>query len=129
MLEVLTRITEGEGRDGDIELLEQLAALVKNTSLCGLGQSAPNPVLTTIKYFRSEYEAHISNKKCPSHSCAKLLTYSVNDKCTGCMICLRACPSKAITGDKKVRHVIDMARCTRCGECFRVCNFSSVDRV
>jgi NADH-quinone oxidoreductase subunit F len=126
MLEVLTRITEGEGRDSDIELLEQLASLVKNTSLCGLGQTAPNPVLTTLKYFRSEYEAHITNKRCPAHSCAKLLTYSITDECPGCMICLRACPSKAITGGKKVKHVIDMSQCTRCGECFRVCNFNAV---
>jgi NADH-quinone oxidoreductase subunit F len=126
MLEVLTRITEGEGRDGDIELLETLAALVKNTSLCGLGQTAPNPVLTTLKYFRSEYEAHITNQRCPAHSCTKLLNYAITDDCPGCMVCLRACPSKAITGDKKVRHVIDMAKCTRCGECYRICNFHAV---
>ena len=128
MLEVLTRITEGEGRDGDIELLETLAALVKNTSLCGLGQTAPNPVLTTLKYFRSEYEAHITNKRCPAHSCAKLLTYAITDECPGCMVCLRACPSKAITGDKKVKHVIDMVKCTRCGECYRICNFNAVTK-
>ncbi|MGE5360153.1 MAG: NADH-ubiquinone oxidoreductase-F iron-sulfur binding region domain-containing protein, partial [Bacteroidales bacterium] len=101
MLEVLTRITEGKGQDGDIELLEDLAARVKNSSLCGLGQTAPNPVLTTLKYFRSEYEAHITNKKCPSHHCQKLLTFTITDDCTGCMLCLKACSAGAITGKRK----------------------------
>ena len=113
MLEILTRITEGKGQDGDIELLEQLAALVKNTSLCGLGQTAPNPVLTTLKYFRSEYEAHITNKKCPAHHCQTLLTYTITDDCTGCMLCVRACPARAITGEGKKMHVIDQAKCIR----------------
>ncbi|MBI5533498.1 MAG: NADH-quinone oxidoreductase subunit NuoF [Deltaproteobacteria bacterium] len=128
MLEVLTRITEGKGRETDIDLLLDLAQRVKNTSLCGLGQTAPNPVLTTIKYFRSEYEAHISNKKCPAHSCNQLLTYSINDLCTGCLLCKRACKFDAISGEKKVKHVIDMSKCTKCGECFKVCNFHAVAR-
>ena len=87
MLEILDRITEGKGREGDLELLEDLASLVRSNSLCGLGQTAPNPVLTTLKYFRAEYEAHISNRKCPAHQCQALLTYIVNEKCNGCMVC------------------------------------------
>jgi len=128
MLEVLTRITEGRGEDGDIELLEDLAVKVKNSSLCGLGQTAPNPVLTTIKYFRSEYEAHISNKKCPSHSCLKLLTFTITDDCTGCMLCLKACPSGAITGERKKKHVIDQELCTVCGECYKACNLDAITK-
>ncbi len=126
MLEVLTRITEGEGRDGDIELLEELAARTKNSSLCGLGQTAPNPVLTTLKYFRSEYEAHITNRKCPAHNCQKLLTYTITDDCSGCMLCLKACPAGAITGERKKRHVIDQSKCTVCGECYKVCNLGAI---
>jgi len=126
MLEVLTRITEGGGRDGDIELLEDLAARVKNSSLCGLGQTAPNPVLTTLKYFRSEYEAHLTNKKCPAHHCQKLLTYTITDDCSGCMLCLKACAVGAITGERKKVHVIDQAKCTVCGECYKVCNLGAI---
>jgi ferredoxin len=126
MLEILTRITEGEGREGDIELLEQLGSLVKNNSLCGLGQSAPNPVLTTIKYFRSEYEAHLSNKKCPAHSCLPLLTFTITSACNGCMACGRVCPSKAITGEKKKMHVIDQTKCIQCDECYKTCKFEAI---
>ncbi|MBZ5638723.1 MAG: NADH-quinone oxidoreductase subunit NuoF [Acidobacteriia bacterium] len=128
MLEVLTRITEGEGKDGDIEMLEDLAHRVKNTSLCGLGQTAPNPVLTTLKYFRSEYEAHISNRKCPAHHCSKLLTYSITDDCTGCTLCVKACPTGAISGEKLQRHVIDGAECIACAACFKVCRAGAVQR-
>ena len=128
MLEVLTRITEGKGQDGDIELLEDLAARVKNSSLCGLGQSAPNPVLTTIKYFRAEYEAHITNRKCPSHHCQKLLIYTITDDCTGCMLCLKACPSNAITGQRKEKHVIHQDLCTVCGECYKACNLDAIHK-
>ncbi len=126
MLEVLTRITEGEGQDGDIELLEELAARTKSSSLCGLGQTAPNPVLTTLKYFRSEYEAHITNKKCPAHHCQKLLTYTITDDCSGCMLCLKACAVGAITGERKKVHVIDQSKCTVCGECYKVCNLGAI---
>ena len=128
MLDILRRICAGDGRQGDIEDLERLAAEVKAGSLCGLGQTAPNPVLTTIKYFRSEYEAHISNKKCPAHCCSQLLTYSITNECTGCLLCKRACKFDAISGEKKIKHVIDMAKCTKCGECFKVCNFHAVVR-
>jgi NADH-quinone oxidoreductase subunit F len=126
MLEVLTRICDGEGKDGDIELLEQLAVLVKNTSLCGLGQSAPNPVQTTIKYFRSEYEAHITNKKCPARQCTKLLTYTILDSCVGCLICAKVCPTKAISGELKKVHVIDQSKCTHCGECHKACRTDAI---
>jgi NADH-quinone oxidoreductase subunit F len=128
MLEILTRITEGKGKDGDIEQLENLAALVKNNSLCGLGQTAPNPVLTTLKYFRSEYEAHITNKKCPAHNCLPLLTYTINDKCNGCGACVRPCKAVAITGAKKVRHVIDQVKCIKCDQCFKTCRFEAITR-
>jgi NADH-quinone oxidoreductase subunit F len=128
MLEVLTRITEGQGKDGDIDLLEDLAARVKNSSLCGLGQTAPNPVLTTLKYFRSEYEAHITNKKCPAHHCQKLLTYTITDDCSGCTLCLKACAVGAITGERKTLHVIDQSKCTVCGECYKVCNLGAVHK-
>ncbi|MBM4394286.1 MAG: NADH-quinone oxidoreductase subunit NuoF [Deltaproteobacteria bacterium] len=128
MLEVLTRITQGQGREGDIDLLAELADRVKNTSLCGLGQTAPNPVLTTLKYFRAEYEAHIANHKCPAKQCKALLRYSINEKCTGCLLCKKRCKVNAIAGERKVRHVVDQALCTRCGECFKVCRFGAVDR-
>ena len=129
MLEVLTRITEGKGEEGDVERLESLAALVKNNSLCGLGQTAPNPVLTTLKYFRAEYEAHIGNRRCPAHHCQALLTYTVNERCNGCGVCGKVCSAKAISGEKRKPHVIDHSRCIRCDECFRACRFEAITRV
>jgi len=127
MLEILTRITEGNGRPEDIPMLEELSEKIKKGSLCGLGQTAPNPVLTTLKYFRHEYEAHINDKKCPSHRCKKLLTYSIiADKCTGCTVCAKNCPVHCISGERKQVHVIDQAACIRCGECLRRCNFAAV---
>ncbi len=127
MLEILIRITEGEGRDGDIELLEELAYQIKDTSLCGLGQTAPNPVLTTIRYFRDEYEAHIYHKKCPAKVCKKLLTYEVDvEKCTGCTVCAKNCPTKAIDGDRKQIHFIRQEDCIRCGECYSRCKFDAI---
>jgi NADH-quinone oxidoreductase subunit F len=127
MLEILTRITEGEGKPGDIETLEELSHQIKDGSLCGLGQTAPNPVLTTIKYFKDEYEAHIRDKKCPALHCKKLLTYEViPEKCTGCVVCKRGCPVNAIEGDKKVIHFIKQDLCTKCGECFIKCKFDAI---
>ncbi|MEA3496298.1 MAG: NADH-quinone oxidoreductase subunit NuoF [Bacteroidota bacterium] len=127
MLEILTRITEGEGKDGDIEKLEELAYKIKDSSLCGLGQTAPNPVLTTIKYFRSEYEAHIYDKKCPAGSCTRLLTYEVIDKnCTGCTVCAINCPVDAIEGERKGIHHIDQDICIKCGVCYTKCKFDAI---
>ena len=127
MLEILDRITNGDGREGDLQKLEELAYQIKDNSLCGLGQTAPNPVLTTIKYFRDEYEAHISHKKCPAKVCRPLLTYKVDEeKCTGCMVCLKNCPVKAITGERKQKHFINQDMCTKCGVCFSKCKFESI---
>ncbi len=127
MLEILVRITEGEGVEGDIQKLEELAHQIKDSSLCGLGQTAPNPVLTTIRYFRDEYEAHIHQKKCPAKACKKLLTYEVNDiNCTGCTVCAKNCPVNAISGERKQVHYIDQKLCIRCGICFSKCKFEAI---
>lgn len=128
MLEILERITQGEGRDGDIELLEELAAKISSGAMCGLGQTAPNPVLTTIKYFRNEYEDHIYRHKCTAHSCKALIHYSINDNCTGCTVCARKCPVKAISGSLKNKHSIDQSLCIKCGRCEDNCRFGAVDR-
>lgn len=128
MLEILNRIVKGEGRDGDIELLEELCYSIKDGALCGLGQTAPNPVLTTIKYFRNEYEAHINDKKCPAKSCPDLLEYTIDaDKCRGCTLCTKKCPANAISGEVKSVHRIDRDKCIKCGSCVSVCRFGAVN--
>ena len=127
MLEVLTRITEGKGQEGDIELLEEICETLEWGALCGLGTSAANPVLSTIKYFRDEYEAHIRDKKCPAGVCRELITYKIDEvACTGCTLCAKRCPQKCISGEAKGVHVIDQARCIKCGICEDVCKFDAV---
>ena len=127
MLEILERITDGKGEAEDIERLETLADQIKNNSLCGLGQTAPNPVLTTLKYFREEYEAHIFQKKCTARVCKPLLHYSIHPtKCTGCTVCAKKCPTNAIDGERKGLHTINQELCIQCGECYTVCRFDAV---
>jgi NADH-quinone oxidoreductase subunit F len=132
MLKILTNISEGRGREGDIELLEELSEATGDASLCALGRTAPNPVLSTIRYFRDEYEAHIKEKRCPAYVCKELISYYIDpDKCKACMICLRKCPAEAIIGGKNKIHVIDQGKCTKCGTCFEVCpdRFGAVTRL
>lgn len=126
MLEILERITEGKGEDGDIEKLEELANKIKDGSLCGLGQTAPNPVLTTIRYFRNEYEDHIYNKKCTAGSCKALIEYNITDACKGCTLCAKNCPVDAISGSVKELHVIDHDKCIKCGKCMDHCKFNAI---
>ena len=132
MLEILTEISQGKGKPGDIDLLVELGEAVKLGSLCALGGSAPNPVLTTIKYFREEYEAHIKQQRCPARVCKELISYHIlPEKCEGCLICLRECPTQAIIGDKRMIHIIDQDKCNKCGVCLEVCptKFSAVVKV
>ena len=127
MLEILTRIVNGEGREGDVELLEELCRTIKDGALCGLGQTAPNPVLTTIRYFRNEYDAHIKEKRCPAHACKALVRYAIDpEKCRGCTACSRKCPTGAISGKVKEPHAIDTEKCIRCGSCYDTCRFGAV---
>jgi len=129
LLEILTRITEGRGREGDIDLLSTLSSDVKTSSLCGLGQTAPNPVLSTIKYYRDEYEAHIYEKRCPAGVCKDLLSYSILDEfCKGCTACVRVCPAGAIVGEKKKPHKIIQDICIKCGACFETCKFKAIKK-
>ena len=129
MLEILERITEGKGEDGDIEKLETLAKNIKASALCGLGQTAPNPVLSTLKYFRDEYEAHIYEKRCPAGHCKKLLTYKIDPaKCKGCTLCARNCPAGCISGKVREAHYIDTTKCLKCGACMEKCKFGAISR-
>ena len=127
MKDILTAITEGRGEEEDIERLKALSKTIQDASLCDLGQTAPNPVLSTLRYFKDEYDAHVRQKRCPAGVCKPLITYSVDSKrCTGCGACLKVCPSAAIFGEKKQPHRIDAAKCTKCGSCIEVCNFESI---
>jgi NADH-quinone oxidoreductase subunit F len=132
MLKILTNISKGEGKEGDIELLEELSQVTRDASLCALGRTAANPVLSTIHYFRDEYEAHIKEKRCPAHVCKALISYYIDpEKCQACMICFRQCPAGAISGDKNQIHVIDQEKCTKCGTCFEACppRFGAVKKI
>lgn len=126
MLEILTRITEGEGKESDIALLESMAKNIKTSALCGLGQTAPNPVLSTLRYFRHEYEAHIKEKRCPAGACTKLAGYKITEACKGCGLCTKTCPVAAISGEIKSRHTIDEAICIKCGACMTKCPFKAI---
>ncbi|MFP3880012.1 MAG: NADH-ubiquinone oxidoreductase-F iron-sulfur binding region domain-containing protein, partial [Dehalococcoidia bacterium] len=132
MLKILTSITRGKGKEGDIERLEELSEVTRDASLCALGRTAANPVLSTIRYFRDEYEAHIKEKRCPAYVCKELISYYIDpEKCQGCMICFRQCPAEAIIGGKNQIHVIDQEKCTKCGTCFEVCppRFGAVSKM
>ncbi len=128
MLEILERIVEGKGEEGDIEKLEALAKNIKATALCGLGQTAPNPVLSTLRYFRDEYEAHIKEKRCPAHHCQALLNYVISDKCRGCTLCSKVCPAGAISGEVRKQHHIDTSKCLKCGACMEKCRFGAISK-
>ncbi len=127
MYEILDDISAGKGTPEHLDLLEELAVVVRDTTMCGLGQTAPNPVLSTLRYFRDEYLEHIENKRCPAGVCKELIHYSINENCVGCQACVKACPEDAITGEKKQPHTIDAAKCIKCGACRSVCKFEAVD--
>jgi NADP-reducing hydrogenase subunit HndC len=130
MLEILNQICDGKGKEGDIEKLITLSNTIQDTALCGLGQTAPNPVLSTIRHFRDEYEKHIHAKKCPAGVCKELFEYVINEeKCMGCGKCQRNCPQDAIEGEKKVVHKISSEKCIKCGICVTVCSFDAVMKV
>jgi Pyruvate/2-oxoacid:ferredoxin oxidoreductase delta subunit len=124
---IVDRICAGEGKENDLQLLEELAETVAEGSLCALGQTAPNPLLSTIRYFRDEYQEHIEEKKCRGRVCKALITFTINDNCNGCMVCKRKCPQKCISGEKKKPHLIDQKNCIQCGVCQDVCKFDAVD--
>jgi NADP-reducing hydrogenase subunit HndC len=129
MYEILERITDGKGEEGDIEKLEVLAKNIKASALCGLGQTAPNPVLSTLKYFRDEYVAHVRDKKCPAGVCKSMMKYVINnDICKSCGICAKQCPVSAISGDRKTQtpYVIDQEKCIKCGVCMEKCPFKAI---
>jgi ferredoxin len=127
MWEIVSKICDGHGKMQDLDLLEELAQAVTDASMCGLGQTAANPVLSTLRYFKEEYESHIRDKKCPAGVCKELITYSVIEKnCTGCLACKKVCPSDAVSGELKEIHVIDNEKCIKCGACFEACKFDAI---
>lgn len=126
MLELLDKITEGHGTHADIEKLESLAYAIKESALCGLGQTAPNPVLSTLKYFKHEYDAHVNEKRCPAGVCKNLMSYTITDKCVGCTVCTKVCPVNCISGERKGIHVIDQSKCVKCGACMEKCSFKAI---
>jgi len=126
MSEILNRICRGEGRGGDIEILEDICGAQEDGCLCQLGATAPNPVRSTLRYFRDEYEAHIREGRCPGGVCKELITYTINDECTGCVLCAKRCPTECIDGEKKQPHVIRQEDCIQCGTCWDVCRFDAV---
>jgi formate hydrogenlyase subunit 6/NADH:ubiquinone oxidoreductase subunit I len=129
MLAILTRITEGKGKEEDIELLEELSDTIVDASLCALGGTAPNPVLSTLRYFKDEYVEHIRDKRCRAGICKALVTYRIDAaNCTGCTLCVKACPENCISGEAKKVHKIDVARCIKCNACYDVCKFDAVVR-
>ena len=126
MHEILEDISAGRGTPAHLDLLEELACAVKDTTMCGLGQTASNPVLSTLRYFRDEYLAHIEEGRCPAGVCTSLISYSISDNCSGCQACVRACPEKAIGGERGERHTINTAKCIKCGACYDVCKLCAV---
>jgi NADP-reducing hydrogenase subunit HndC len=127
MYEILEDVSKGKGTQSQLDLLEELATVVKDTTMCGLGQTASNPVLSTLRYFRDEYVEHVRHGRCPAGVCKELITYSINEDCTGCTLCVQTCPEGAISGEKRKVHVIDADKCTRCGACMTVCEFDAVE--
>lgn len=127
LLQLCTKITEGNGTEEDLDLMEKLSKTIQKASLCGLGQSGPNPFLSTILYFKDEYLAHVRDKKCPGGVCRNLVTYDITDECTGCLACIKVCPVDAIAGEKKKKHTLDQDLCTKCGACYNVCKFDAIE--
>jgi NADH:ubiquinone oxidoreductase subunit F (NADH-binding) len=127
MHEILEDVSNGKGTLDQLDLLEELAVVVRDTTMCGLGQTASNPVLSTLRYFRGEYVEHVERQCCPAGVCQALITYSINENCNGCTLCAKVCPEKAIAGEKKERHVIDTSECVKCGSCRTVCKFDAID--